>query len=113
MPYATGQYHEDFGGETGTAGNDCGKDGSTTTWWISWKVSMYNLNFSSAVPCHDPLHLLVDNCIPYATGQYRMDFGAETGTAGNYCGKRWMHHCLVDKQDGIDVLSELLESGAT
>ena len=76
-------------------------------------VSMYNLNFSSAEPRDDPLHLLVDICIPYATGQYRVDFDAETGTAGNDVGKRWMNHYLVDKQDGIDVQSGLLESGAT
>ena len=50
-------------------------------------VSMYNLNFSSAESRDDRLHLLVDNCMLYATGQYRVDFGAETGIAGNYYGK--------------------------
>ena len=76
-------------------------------------ASIYNLKFSSAETHDDRLHLLVDNCMLYATGQYRVDFGAETGITGNDVGKRWMHHYLVDTQDGIDVQSELLECGAT
>ena len=63
MPYATGEYREDFGEEPGTAGNYYGKDGQPTTWWIIWMVSMYNLNYSSAEPRDDQLHLLVDNCL--------------------------------------------------
>ena len=75
-------------------------------------VSMYNLNFSSAESRDDRLHLLVDNCMPYATGQYRVDFGAERN-CWKLLWQRWKNHHLVDNQDGIDVHSELLESGAT
>ena len=50
-------------------------------------VSMYNLNFSSAESRDDRLHLLADSCMLYATGQCRVDVGAETGITGNYLAK--------------------------
>ena len=74
MPYATGEYREDFAGQPGIAGNYYGNDGRPTTWWIIWMVSMYNLNYSSAEPRGDQLHWLVDNCLSMLqsfTGQIR------------------------------------------